>query len=212
VAGDLLRGPQWGIVVPDIDAGMQRWGTLLGIGPFMHIQEIAPYEHQGRYYGKPTDVRITAAFSYFGDTQIELIQQLNTAPSPYVDFLTEGNSGIHHVGLWSHDFPGSYARLVDQGCHPVYTAAMRGLAHQTTYFVDGKGSGAPMLELSSMTDRKSRLFSAMAERVAGWDGRHLIERYESMDALAEALGTPSWTAATSREVVYEMTTSRSVSI
>jgi hypothetical protein len=50
-----------------------------------------------------------------------------------------------------------------------------------------------MLELSMMTERKFRLFAAMAERVASWDGRHIVERYKSMDALAEVLGTSSWT-------------------
>jgi hypothetical protein len=190
---DLMKAPQWGIVVPDIDAAMRKWSTLLGVGPFMHIEEIAPYEHQARYHGKPTDVRITVAFSYFGDTQIELVQQLNTAPSPYVDFLAEGNSGIQHIGLWSRNFEASHSLLVNQGYHPVYAAAMRGVAHETTYFVEGKGSGGPMLELSMMTERKFRLFAAMAERVASWDGRHIVERYKSMDALAEVLGTSSWT-------------------
>jgi hypothetical protein len=191
---EMVRSPQWGIVVPDIETAMQKWGTLLGIGPFMHIEEIAPHEHQASYYGKPTDVRITVAFSYFGATQIELIQQLNTAPSPYRDFLAEGNSGIQHIGLWSHDYEASYSRLTGQGWHPVYTAAMRGVPHLTTYLVDGDGAGGPMLELSMMTERKSRLFASMAQRVADWDGRHLTERHESMDALAEALGVSSWTA------------------
>jgi hypothetical protein len=194
MTADLVKAPQWGIVVPDIDAAMQRWSALLGTGPFMHIEEIRPHEHQGRYHGKPTDVRITAAFSYFGDTQIELIQQLNSAPSPYVDFLAGGNSGIQHIGVWSRDFEASYSLLTGQGYLPVYIAAMRGVPHQTTYFAAGKESGSPMLELSSMTERKSQLFTAMAERVAAWDHRHVVERYESMDALAEVLGTSSWTA------------------
>jgi hypothetical protein len=194
MTADLVKAPQWGIVVPDIDVAMQKWSALLGTGPFMHIEEIAPHEHQGRYYGKPTDVRITAAFSYFGDTQIELIQQLNSAPSPYVDFLAQGNSGIQHIGVWSRDFEASYSLLTGQGYLPVYVAAMRGVPHQTTYFADGNGSGGLMLELSMMTERKSQLFTAMAGRVARWDGRHVVERYKSMDALAEVLGTSSWTA------------------
>jgi Glyoxalase/Bleomycin resistance protein/Dioxygenase superfamily len=193
MTADLVKAPQWGIVVPDIGTAMRKWSALLGTGPFMHIEEIAPHEHQGRYHGKPTEVRITVAFSYFGDTQIELIQQLNSAPSPYVDFLAGGNSGIQHIGVWSRDFEASYSLLTGQGYLPVYTAGMRGVAHQTTYFVDGEGAGGPMLELSMMTERKSQLFTAMAERVADWNGRHTVEQYKSMDALAEVLGTPSWT-------------------
>jgi Glyoxalase/Bleomycin resistance protein/Dioxygenase superfamily len=193
MSAELVNSPQWGIVVPDIAAAMRKWGALLGIGPFMHIEEIAPHEHQASYHGQPTDVRITVAFSYFGATQIELIQQLNTAPSPYVDFLAQGNSGIQHIGLWSHDFEASYSLLTAQGWHPVYTAAMRGVPHQTTYLVDGEGPGGPMIELSMMTERKSRLFAAMAQRVADWDGQQLTERYASMDALAQALGTATWT-------------------
>lgn len=186
---------QWGVVVPDLDEAMAHWSALFGIGPFMALETIAQHEHRAEYHGVESDVRITVAFSYYGDTQIELIQQLNDSPSPYVDFLAAGRSGIQHVGVWTDEatWDDTYAGLVAAGYDPVYTAAMRGVPRLTTYFADRGGMFGPMLELSLMTERKTALFAAMARRVREWDGEDPIERYRSMDELAETLGMSSWT-------------------
>jgi hypothetical protein len=188
----LRKAAQWGVVVRDIDEAMLHWSRLLGVGPFMHIQRIALHEHEARYHGIPSDVQLTVAFSYYGETQLEIIQQLNDAPSPYVDFLVAGHSGLQHVGFWSDDYDGSYAGLIEEGYVPVYTARMRGVPRETTYFTDSSGCFGPMLELSLMTTRKAALFAAMAERVRDWSGGAAVERYESMDELANVLGTASW--------------------
>jgi hypothetical protein len=190
----LGRVAQWGVVVPDIDEAMRHWSVLLGIGPFLHIQTIAPWEHEARYRGVPSDVQITVAFSYFGETQIELIQQLNDSPSPYIDFLQAGRSGIQHLGFWSDHYDDSYAGLLDEGYVPVYTAKMRGVPRVTTYFTDSTGLFGPMVELSLMTERKSAMFRAMADRVHNWQGRTPpVERYPSTVELADRLGTETWT-------------------
>src|ERR1700719_3997028 len=95
------KGTQWGIVVADIEAAMQHWIKVFNVGPFFHIRKIRRHEHNAIYKGNPTDVQITVAFSYFGETQLEIIQQLNDSPSPYRDFLEVGRSGIQHIGFWS---------------------------------------------------------------------------------------------------------------
>ena len=187
------RAAQWGIVVRDIDEGIRMWSELLGVGPFMHIAHIAPYEHDAIYHGTPSDVRITVAFCYFGETQIELVQQLNDSPSPYVDFLAKGTAGIQHIGFWTERYDESYAGLVARGYQPVYRARMRGVERETVYFQDSGNAFGPMLELSLSTPRKTALFGAMADRVKKWDGGNIVERYESMDELASTLGMASWT-------------------
>jgi len=193
ISPDLGRAAQWGLVVPDIETAMDHWSRALGVGPFLHLKAIAPHEHQAVYHGQPSDVRITVAFGYFGETQIEIIQQLNDAPSPYVDFLASGRSGLQHLGFWSEDYDGAFAALSSSGYVPVYRAAMRGVPRETVYF-DAQESVGLMLELSLSTPRKTALFSAMAQHIATLraNANTEIQRFDSMDALASELGMRSW--------------------
>jgi hypothetical protein len=191
---DLGKAAQWGIVVRDIEGAMDHYSRILGFGSFLHLRNIAPHEHQAVYNGAPSDVRITAAFGYFGETQIEIIQQLNDAPSPYKDFLAAGRSGIQHFGFWTNNYDETYADLVEAGYRPVYRAAMRGVPRETVYFSESDKLGA-MLELSLSTPRKTALFGAMAERIEGLKSSCHVEHYDSMDELAKQLGLESWTAA-----------------
>jgi catechol 2,3-dioxygenase-like lactoylglutathione lyase family enzyme len=187
-------GTQWGIVVPDIEEAMQHWIKVFNVGPFLHIKKIRRHEHDAIYKGQATDVQITVAFSYFGETQLEIIQQLNDSPSPYRDFLAEGRTGIQHIGFWSDKYDDAYQRLLSDGFTPEYRARMQGVARETVYFRDPGCVGA-MVELSLATPRKSRLFGAMAELVKEWDGHDPIRKYDTMDNLAQELGMDTWTTA-----------------
>ncbi len=187
------RGAQWGFVVDDIEAAMQHWITVFGVGPFLHIRKIRRHEHDAIYRGEATDVRITVAFSYFGETQLEIIQQLNDSPSPYRDFLAEGRSGIQHIGFWSEKYDEAYQSLISDGFKPEYRARMQGVPRETVYFKDPGCVGA-MVELSLATPRKSQLFGAMADIVKRWDGSRAIRRYDTMDDLAQELGMDTWTS------------------
>ena len=106
----LLGGAvQWGYVVRDLEAAMRHWTEVLKVGPFIAIADFGKTE--ARYKGKPTDVKLICAFSYVGDIQIELIQQLNDAPSPYMDFLAAGREGLQHHGFWVEDHEGTRVKL-----------------------------------------------------------------------------------------------------
>lgn len=194
MSSNFNTGTQWGIVVPDIEAGMRHWIDVFNIGPFLHIRNIRPHEHDATYRGRPTDVKITVAFSYFGETQLEIIQQLNDSPSPYRDFLAAGRSGIQHIGFWSETYDEAYRKLVADGFTPAYTARMRGVEKATVYFDDPGAVGA-MVELSLSTPRKTQLFGAMAQKVRHWDGKDPIRRFDTMDELANELGVATWAPA-----------------
>lgn len=185
-------GAQWGFVVKDIDAAMQHWTRVFGVGPFLHIEKIRRHEHDAIYKGEPTDVQITVAFSYFGETQLEIIQQLNDSPSPYRDFLAAGRTGLQHIGFWSERYDEAYQKFISDGFRPEYRARMQGVPKETVYFQDPGCVGA-MVELSLATPRKSRLFGAMADIVARWDGTRAVRRYGTMDDLAQELGMETWT-------------------
>ena len=77
---------QFSYVVRDLDAAIEHWAGNLQVGPFF----VAPHVPYTRclYRGTPTDLDMSVAIAYTGDTQIELVQQHNDAPSIFRDFLS----------------------------------------------------------------------------------------------------------------------------
>lgn len=182
---------QWGYVVDDIEAAMRHWTDVLGVGPFVDLEDLGQVDF--RYKGVPTDVRIRNAFSYQGDIQIELIQQTNDAPSPYLDFIRAGRIGLQHMGFWVEAIEDTGQSLVENGYAAVYEARLSGAAHASTYF-QGPAHLGTMIELSAATPQKTQLYAAMAKVAREWDGSRPIRRYRNMQEFAEEQGVPSWNA------------------
>jgi hypothetical protein len=185
------RAPQWGYVVRDIEAAMRHWIDTFQVGPFVQI----PTNKGNRtfkYNNKDTKVELSVAWTYFGDTQIELIQQLNDAPSPYLDFLAQGREGFHHICFWSERYDEAFANLERAAYEPVYRIGM-GLPRETVYFKDNGSFGA-MVELSLLTPQKKAFYAALARFVRDWDGKVPIKRVHSLDAFATEMGVASMTA------------------
>jgi len=184
------RAPQWGFVVRDIEAAMQQWIETFEVMPFIFIPTNSG-NRTFKYRGQDTKVRLSVAWSYYGDTQIELIQQLNTEPSPYLEFLAQGREGLHHMCFWSERYDEAFAKLERAGYSPVYRIGM-GLARETVYFQDSGAFGA-VIELSLLTPQKKAFYSAMASFVRNWDGKEAIKRVASLDDFAQEIGSPRLT-------------------
>jgi len=75
---------QNGYVVSDLDAAIGYWTTVVGVGPFYRLDH-APLDYFS-YQGEPSTPDLDIALANSGDLQIELIQQLNDAPSPWRSF------------------------------------------------------------------------------------------------------------------------------
>ena len=111
---------QHAFVVDHIGDAMRYWSVELGVGPFFHLPSVQSRE--STYRGRPTDMKISLAIAQRGSVQIELIQQLNDAPSLFMDFRRAGRSGFHHVAYWTEEFDSSAARYAERGMAPVQTA------------------------------------------------------------------------------------------
>lgn len=190
--GLLIDDLQWGSVCADMDVALPHWARLLGLTRFARIEQVLPTEHQGRYRGVPTDVRLSVAFAYFGDIQIEVMQQLNESASPYRDFLQADRSGIQHIGTWTWQYDEAYAALLDLGYEPVYEAAMQGAPQVTTYFDDPGHTIGPMIELVAMNPHKERLYAVMKDYLSRPPDGRLVEVFPTMDAFASTLGVQGW--------------------
>jgi hypothetical protein len=70
-------------IVPDLKTAIEQYVGQMKIGPWFVSDHFAG--EQKTYRGAPTNVDMTIAMSYSNQMCIELIQQLNDAPSVYTE-------------------------------------------------------------------------------------------------------------------------------
>ena len=121
--------------VTDIDATIEAWSRLYGIGPWT-VQENGGTDVKGRPW------KIRMAFAYVGPVEIELVQSLEGRifQSKFIDKWGEG---VHHLGFFVEDVDAEVARLVEEGANLLIHDPGR-----FAYF-DAGGPGGAIFELMS---------------------------------------------------------------
>lgn len=174
---------QAGYVVPDIDAAMDYWSQVLGIGPWFYNPRV-PIENY-RYRGERYDVHNSVALANSGPLQMELIQTRNDVPSMYRDFMRAGHFGLQHVAYWTESFDADLARLEAQG----FQVAMSGEVGTNGRFVYFDPADHPglhpgnVIELSEVAGPKGKLFTMIREAAQGWDGRDPVRAFPDLSTL-----------------------------
>ena len=159
---------QMAFVPRDFDAELHRW-LKLGAGPFFLLEHVATEEV--RYRDERIDLDFTLAIGYWGETQIELVQQHNDVPSIYRRFIDEGREGLHHVCL-----------LTDDMAHAKRTCATAGASiEQEVRVPDGHAiyadcGGGPLIEIACFGASLLDGFAQMREASRNWDGRDPLRR------------------------------------
>ena len=175
---------QLGFVVADIEASMDHWINALGAGPFVYVPEIIGTSFL--YRDEPTDLDMAVALGYIGDTQIELIQQRNSAPSPYQDFLRSGATGVQHIGFWSAEPVAAGKKLLMEGYRRVFIGNLPGAEAGSIYYESPVG-GMPMIEVSAATPQKLKAYHGLQMRARTGTGAQPVRTYPSFnDFLADA--------------------------
>lgn len=155
--------------VSDLDAAIDRWHRLLGIGPFLVRRHIVLPEV--RYRGEPAELDISAAYVQAGPIQLELVTQHNNAPSAFRDLYGPGESGFHHVAVIPDDYVTCIARCEALGytlATELVTASGRGAAYMDTRPLLGH-----MLEIYRPNEGLNALYRDVAAAAERWDGRAL---------------------------------------
>jgi hypothetical protein len=172
-----ILGPahQLGIVVRDIEAAMLHWTQNMGIGPFfyMHNPPIFDYE----YHGKPSALKLRAAFAYSGPMQIELIELVGDTPSSYKEFLDAGNEGLHHLGFISQNYEADLQRSLDAGLEVEQSGKAINEEGDFAYFAS-QGHPGTVMELIAETDANRQLFEMVQVASMNWDGNEPIRRLD----------------------------------
>jgi catechol 2,3-dioxygenase-like lactoylglutathione lyase family enzyme len=167
-------------IVPNIEAAMDHWARVMGIGPWYYNPRvpIRNYHYKGQHYEPHNSVALANA----GALQIELLQPRNDVPSMYRDFTRAGYSGVQHVAYWSEDFDADLARAKAAG----FVVCMGGEVGDNgrfVYFVDPSGLPGTTIELSEVAGPKGRLFKLIREAAHGWDGQDPVRPFPDLNTL-----------------------------
>ena len=163
---------QLAYVVRDLDAALAYWSGMLKVGPFFRMDH-APLMEQ-RFYGQPSNVDVAIALGNSGDLQIELIQQLNDAPSVYKEFLDAGRVGVHHFGLMPVDYAASCAQYRANGHAAAFECTIAGA--ELTYF-DTVATVGHYIELWDNKDVFKDMFQMVEDAAKHWDGSHPVRPF-----------------------------------
>lgn len=178
--GILGQRMQIGMVVNDIEAAASFWVEEMGIGPWISIAE-AIGNRRFVYRGEDSEAKISVAFSYSGETQLELIAQTNSAPSPYREFLDSGREGFHHLGFWPENFEGSCETLEKAGFEELCSIYLPNGTKNGTYYTGPPLVGS-IIELSPFTKFRRTYMTAIESLASTWDGStRPLRRFASRD-------------------------------
>ena len=83
-------------VTRDLAATEKALTTLLGAKKWIRVPDVHFGPDTCTYRGQPADFVAHIAFSYAGDTQLELIAPVR-GESVYTEFLDRAGPGLHHV-------------------------------------------------------------------------------------------------------------------
>jgi methylmalonyl-CoA/ethylmalonyl-CoA epimerase len=95
--GVIPRIAQVGIVVRDLDRGVQAYRDLIGLSSWAVYTYGPGFVRDLTYLGRPRDYAMRIALSGSGP-MVELVEPLE-GPSIYHDWLEEHGEGLHHVGV-----------------------------------------------------------------------------------------------------------------
>ena len=153
---------QLGYVVDDVAAAMKHWTEVLGIGPFFYFPKVAALD--ATYRGEAQPFEIAVALSQSGPMQIELMCQLNDAPSSLLDFKRAHGQGLHHIAYWTDAFDATLAG------HEVTQRGAIGSRDNRFAYLATENHAGTVIELSEVSGFKGKLFAHIADVCAKWDG------------------------------------------
>lgn len=158
-------------VVHDIDAAMDHWSRVMGVGPWFYKPRVGVtwFRHQGREAAAHELPDLSIAFANSGALQLELIVQRNDAPSMYRDHLRRHGPGLQHIAFWTEHFDTQVQRLLDAGYVEGHAGQVGGRG-RFGYYVHAAMPGN-VVEVSEQSGGKAEFFRQVREAAIDWDGR-----------------------------------------
>ncbi|HEX8058110.1 MAG TPA: VOC family protein [Novosphingobium sp.] len=164
---------QMAYVPQDFAAALRFWTETMGVGPFYLQRNLAPSGLQ--YMGLPTDAVFSIAIAYWGEIQIELIEQHNGAPSIFTDRDRFGHDGLHHTCILVDDIEEARRSAIASG--GVVAQEVPGEGWGVLYVDTGGGPGT-LLEIIQPNPGMLARFARMKADALAWDGTDPIRTFD----------------------------------
>ena len=119
------------LAVKDVDAAMEFYGGVFGIGP----GEVEEIEDQG----------VRAALLRVGGSQVELIQPVDPGGG-VARFIERRGEGLHHVCFEVDDLQAALDRLDERGIELIDASPREGLSGMIA-FLHPRATGGTLIEL-----------------------------------------------------------------
>lgn len=121
---------QVGIVVEDLEDGMDRFGAGLGVGPWEIHRFEPPTLSETTYRGNEHDYSMRLGLVDVGETMVELIEPLD-GESLYTEHLARHGEGLHHIACFAFDDPEGVVEAFEDAGMPVIQS---GVYRETPYW------------------------------------------------------------------------------
>jgi hypothetical protein len=158
--------------VADIEASALAWTQRLSIGPWFVRGPFTP--QRATYRGAPTDLSMSVARTFSGETMIELVAQHDDRPSVFRELVQRRGHGFHHWAIATRDLEATLAGYAQQGYEIAFADELPTGA--SIRYVDTSADLPGMIEVVGLTDAQEAAFAAMRDAAAGWDGADPIRR------------------------------------
>ena len=155
---------QIGIVVKELDAAMEDYWRVAGIGPWNVYTTGAPPLHC-IYHGHPANYKVRLATARSGSLQMELIEYIS-GETIHGDFVASGRVGIEHIGIYVPDLEQALKPYLSKGVRILQQASGLGVKGDGCYaYLDTESSLGTILELiqsSSQPTAPERIYPELS--------------------------------------------------
>jgi hypothetical protein len=158
-------------VTNDMDRAVDHWTNVFGAGPFYVFDVPAMAGQTNR--GQPSIIDLRIGFGFSGGLLIELLQQMNDAPSVFREILDERGAGYHHV-LLRVPFDQGRTRLESQGYAIAFSGSLPG-GERFALFDTRDGNGG-FVELMDLTPASFGPMELIHKAHMEWDGKTELKR------------------------------------
>jgi catechol 2,3-dioxygenase-like lactoylglutathione lyase family enzyme len=113
---------QVALVVPDLEAAVDSYWKLFGIGPWHFYTYGQGVLRRMSYRGRPAEYRMRIALAWAGPQRIELIQ-MEQGETVYSEFVLKHGYGLHHLGVLVEDMEAALRQAEAAGLHMIMDGA-----------------------------------------------------------------------------------------
>jgi len=162
---------QMAFVPTDFDAAVAHWTTVMGVGPFFLMEDIALTDM--KCMGQSSDAVFSLALAYWGDMQIELIRPDNDSPSHL-----NGDYGVrdqlHHTCLLVGDIHDAYAACKKHDATVVVEGKVG--SDGAVIYADFGGGPGHVVEMLQPQPGTQDVFDMIKQAGKDWDGKDPLRK------------------------------------